>query len=1668
VATFNCVGQTRSIIWSASQRTPSSRTFWSTSRGVYVVAAGAPTPSTNPTLLVSFLAIGLQNLYHVGAYEFNNRLYVWHGANRHFEFPNIPTAPINVSNVLVTSGGHRTTIAADGGRIASIMHIAYGTDPFGRVYSAGQTTGLRTWSRGSTAWSLVGSWTIPNCGSVRCFDFSRNAALQLPDPLQGVNYIIFGGTNGRLVFADTSDLQFVREPQVSFGGAGSVMTMRYAIFGGKQTLFYGTSLGLIFQYDLVSRRLINLVFVTSSASASVGILDLVWDQSNSALIASYGDGALAAGLARVTVSDGAMDILDTEMFPQLAGNLTTGSGRVMFYRPDLNRIFVGADQPVATSAVKYPWNLPSSIYSFSIASCSNYDCETCGYTDPSYCGYCPGTGTCELIAQLNSTSCPAGQGTFSKPAVCPYVTGLSIISGAASGGSSVVFQGRNFFAGTGAASLYSCDFGGSPGTVTSVSSTAITCRSPPGTVGTTIDVFLSFRGRLIKGEALEFTYVDCATQGCSTCFAVGSGDCNWCYRSGTCAAAGSCSGPFSGTSCPALLSVSNAISTTGFNNAFSLTVNDLPGAESYRCSIDAFTSAGSASGNILTCPRPSGVSPRTTTPIVEINDGGIWRRFTQPRSNDPTIEVYNCSSIGACFSCINSHPDCGFCTGTCSYDQASAGCSNSTSTCPIIVSANPSRLHYSADAGSTLTLTLTDPAQTAPPANFRCVWTNSSGSAFATTTALGASTALTVLCPVPAGNLTNPLSVEVRVLTTPHSNAFRVIVYDCSAGTTCSNCADAVLRPKCVWCNSLLACEATAALPGGLCPAGSSGSSACPTINISPDQDTTGGGNTIVITPSPFPPTAANAFCAFRGSFINAESPAVSNGTSFACTIPVAASAGNALVTLKIAGVDYASPVSFTFYDCTFASAGVYRNCSNCLSRLGCSWCGTTCGSTATCVAPLSVCPVITAITPDHADADNSDFISVAVTPYPPADFTYECVFGTVRAPATLEDSGLRCQTPIVGDSEMTPVRIGVQGVSSGFFTTDEVPKLVDFYRCNPASRQCGPSCFSSSPYCGYCMETGLCSGRTACARALSIRPELELDKIWFNSSTGCPLVSSYGPTYMQVRIPGRTPILEEFYFQLANVELPAINTTANKKRQTPLSDFSCSFGADESPINRFDPTNNTFFCTAPTLSDQGFYSLSVTFRGNRINSESPVRLQAQDCYSIPVCGLCVLQPNCGWCPGSVRCMTKAWCNAEPIPDFGPSCPSLSRVAPSSSVVTAEVDVTISGGPFVNSPELVVYLVYPNSNESFRLNTTWQSSSQLSVRIPPSIGEREGEVRLQLFINGTQYTPSELSFFYVSLASLQGVSPGTIGGISAAAIAVIVALVVALIIMKTRRVGFWAQFRLVEPNYEQVAFGTMLIPQWKAPKDNWEILAIKLLSKNTGFALAIMQTTPATDQDKIARALCHVYEWHRKSVEYGVLFVTEEVKRNLEENTIFRNNSMASKWFKFYSKIVGIKYLFDHLARFIFELNKISDLRNKTEAEASGGNSLLTLDMEVDPSKFGNDAFTDSEANVYQLILACQKVFTAFNKSVGAIPPEFKRVFQSMRESIVNKFKSDDAVLKAVGGFFFLRFSCPAITAPHAYGLLENPPNENAQRQLVLIGKVIQNLANMTMPGVKV
>lgn len=60
-----------------------------------------------------------------------------------------------------------------------------------------------------------------------------------------------------------------------------------------------------------------------------------------------------------------------------------------------------------------------------------------------------------------------------------------------------------------------------------------------------------------------------------------------------------------------------------------------------------------------------------------------------------------------------------------------------------------------------------------------------------------------------------------------------------------------------------------------------------------------------------------------------------------------------------------------------------------------------------------------------------------------------------------------------------------------------------------------------------------------------------------------------------------------------------------------------------------------------------------------------------------------------------------------------------------------------------------------------------------------------------------------------------------------------------------------------------------------------------------------------------------------------------------------------------------------------------------------------------------------------------------------------------------------DAKFTAVGAFIFLRFFCPAIVAPDAEGLIASPPSKEMRRGLLLIAKVVQNLANNVLFGAK-
>jgi len=202
----------------------------------------------------------------------------------------------------------------------------------------------------------------------------------------------------------------------------------------------------------------------------------------------------------------------------------------------------------------------------------------------------------------------------------------------------------------------------------------------------------------------------------------------------------------------------------------------------------------------------------------------------------------------------------------------------------------------------------------------------------------------------------------------------------------------------------------------------------------------------------------------------------------------------------------------------------------------------------------------------------------------------------------------------------------------------------------------------------------------------------------------------------------------------------------------------------------------------------------------------------------------------------------------------------------------------------------------------------------------------------------------------------------------------------------------------------------------------------------------------------LAKSLVYVFEKNNKMIDLILTFIEIELASG-DHNTVFRQNSLATKMFKFYSRMIGIEYLFNTLARYVAELEVSS--RQKDE-----GNELIstTIEMEVDPSKMTEAE--DENVNTLQLMLVVQKIFNAILKSANAIPIPLLGIITHVRRIVNQSMPGKNFEYTAMSSFFFLRYVCPSIAAPHAYGLLPNPPNASVQRQLVLLSKVLQNLGN--------
>lgn len=189
----------------------------------------------------------------------------------------------------------------------------------------------------------------------------------------------------------------------------------------------------------------------------------------------------------------------------------------------------------------------------------------------------------------------------------------------------------------------------------------------------------------------------------------------------------------------------------------------------------------------------------------------------------------------------------------------------------------------------------------------------------------------------------------------------------------------------------------------------------------------------------------------------------------------------------------------------------------------------------------------------------------------------------------------------------------------------------------------------------------------------------------------------------------------------------------------------------------------------------------------------------------------------------------------------------------------------------------------------------------------------------------------------------------------------------------------------------------------------------------------------------------------KKLIETLNYIVKEEVRGN--GLSLLREESLGSTLMKhFWFRMVGLGYLKKIIKPFVKEVYKTAK-----------------KPMEVDPIKLNGDVEKASQ-NLKKVLSLVQDFLKTFFASYNDVPSDFDQVLftiythltemEGAKKSHLGLGYSEDA-LRLFGGFFLLRFICPAIVTPHKFKLMkEADTNALGQRALIIVSKILQSIAN--------
>uniref|UniRef100_A0AC35UIK1 Ras-GAP domain-containing protein n=1 Tax=Rhabditophanes sp. KR3021 TaxID=114890 RepID=A0AC35UIK1_9BILA len=232
------------------------------------------------------------------------------------------------------------------------------------------------------------------------------------------------------------------------------------------------------------------------------------------------------------------------------------------------------------------------------------------------------------------------------------------------------------------------------------------------------------------------------------------------------------------------------------------------------------------------------------------------------------------------------------------------------------------------------------------------------------------------------------------------------------------------------------------------------------------------------------------------------------------------------------------------------------------------------------------------------------------------------------------------------------------------------------------------------------------------------------------------------------------------------------------------------------------------------------------------------------------------------------------------------------------------------------------------------------------------------------------------------------------------------------------------------------------------PKHIYEHFVYFLQDNYLPLCLALEPLLSVKAKEDFAISMVKILHKQSTAKEFLCDLIMSEVDVLDNEHLMFRGNSLATKAMEGYMKLVADDYLQETLGDFIKMVFEGND------------------NCEVDSMKLPSSSTNLLERNRQQLVFFCEAAWSKIIASLKIFPQELKEVFELLRKRLTATSRAELAD-NLISSSIFLRFLCPAILSPSLFSLISEYPNPQVSRNLTLIAKTMQTLANFNKFGGK-